>query len=117
MARRAAKVDENQPELVGILRSLGMSVKITSGAHEGFPDIVVGFGGVTVLTEIKDGHKPPSARKLTPSQVEFHSEFKGAITVIETPDHAIQLVNRIRQVAALIHPINWTIGNAANAQL
>lgn len=109
MPRRDAKTDANQTRLVKIMRDMGASVVITSSTHGGFPDVVVGWGGVTVLTEIKDGNKPPSKRKLTPAQIEFHNEFKGAKTVIETPAHAIELVRRIRQVAALIHPVNWSM--------
>lgn len=113
MARRAGKIDANQGELVTLLRSLGLSVGITSSAHGGFPDAVVGYGGVTVLVEIKDGSKSPSRRRLTPEQVDFHGRFAGAITVIETPDQAIELANRIRQVAARLGPVNWNMGAVA----
>lgn len=111
---RKAKTDANQKELVAVMRKLGMSVAITSNAHDGFTDTVVGYGGVTVLVEIKDGNKPLSRRKLTPAQVDFHGAFKGAITVIETVDQAIELVNRIKQVSASIN-INWDVGAAAYA--
>jgi Holliday junction resolvase len=114
MGRRAAKVDANQAELVKIMRDMGVSVEITSAAHDGMTDLVVGFGGISVLVEVKDGSKPPSVRKLTPKQVEFHSRFMGAITVIETVDQAIQLVNTIRQVAAKVK-VNWYMGAVANA--
>ena len=56
-ARRAAKIDDNQPELVRLMRAMGVSVAITSAAHDGFTDLVVGFGGITVLVEVKDGSK------------------------------------------------------------
>jgi Holliday junction resolvase len=114
MGRRAAKIDANQSELVKIMRDMGVSVKITSSAHDGMTDLVVGFGGITVLVEVKDGSRSPSERKFTQKQVEFHSSFAGAITVIETVDQAIQLVNLIRQVAAKIN-INWNMGAIANA--
>lgn len=94
--RRAAKVDENQKDLVLLWRTMGISVAITSASHDGFPDAVLGYGGLTVLVEIKDGNKPPSQRKLTPDQEKFHREFKGAITVVETEQQAIELANLLR---------------------
>lgn len=112
--RRAAKVDANQAELVKTLRKLGISVAITSSAHDGFPDLVLGYGGVTVLAEVKDGNRPPSERKLTPRQVEFHGEFAGAITIIETVEQAIKLAHRLRVVAALHNNVDWGMGAAAN---
>lgn len=115
MGRRAAKVDENQSELVKLIRKMGISVKITSGAHDGMTDLILGYGGITVLTEVKDGNKPPSARKLTPAQVEFHNEFRGAITVIDTPEQAIELARRIKVVAGKIGRVDWNVGAVANA--
>lgn len=112
MARRAAKIDDNQTELVGILRSLGMCVEITSAAHGGMTDLVVGYGGITVLVEVKDGKKAPSDRKLTPAQIRFHERFHGAITVIETIDQAFKLASEIRRVAAILSP-NWDMGAVA----
>lgn len=113
MARRtAARTDDNQTELVGILRSLGMCVEITSAAHGGMTDLVVGYGGITVLVEVKDGNKPPSDRKLTPAQTRFHERFHGAITVIESVDQAFKLASEIRRVAAILSP-NWDMGAVA----
>lgn len=115
MGRRAAKVDENQGELVDLIRKLGVSVEITSSAHDGMTDLILGYGGVSVLTEVKDGNKPPSRRKLTPEQEKFHNRFMGAITVIENQDQAIELVNRIKQAAAMLNKPNWNVGAAADA--
>ncbi len=109
--RRAAKIDANQPEIVKAFRQLGASVAITSSAHDGMTDIIVGLGGLTVLVEIKDGSKPPSKRKLTPDQVAFHGNWQGAITVVETIDQAIELVARMRSAAALINT-DWSVGYA-----
>jgi len=112
--RRAAKIDENQPALVELIRAMGVSVAITSAAHDGFTDLVIGFGGVTVLVEVKDGSKPPARRKLTPQQVTFHGSFKGAITVIENEQQAAELVKRIKKVAASTRT-DWDVGATAYA--
>jgi len=112
--RRAAKIDDNQNDLVALMRAMGVSVAITSAAHDGFTDLVVGFGGITVLVEVKDGSKEPARRKLTPQQVAFHGSFKGAITVIENEQQAVELVSRIRQASAQTR-IDWNVGATAYA--
>lgn len=99
---RKARVDDNQAELVKIMRDLGASVTITSNVHDGFPDVVVGVCGVTVLVEIKDGSKPPSRRKLTPKQIIFHNEFRGAKTVIKNVEEALDLVQNMRRAGLLL---------------
>lgn len=104
---RKAKVDANQPLIVGFLRKAGCSVAITSAAHDGFPDIVVGYKGVTVLAEIKDGSLVPSKRRLTPKQVEFHNEFTGAIVILESIEHAAALLNKLRIASQLVKEIKW----------
>lgn len=97
---RAKKIDANQPEIVKALRKIGCSVAITSAAGDGFPDIVVGRTDINGakrnwLIEIKDGNKPPSARKLTNDQVIFHGNWNGQIDVVESAEEAINLVLNI----------------------
>jgi hypothetical protein len=74
---RAAKVDRNQAEIVAALRKAGAKVYISSSFGQGFPDLIVGYQGRFVLLEVKDGSKPPSARKLTADQQKFHAEWTG----------------------------------------
>lgn len=106
--RRAARVDGNQKQLVSLWRDMGISVAVTSSSHGGFTDTVLGYGGLTVLAEIKDPSKPLRDRKLTPDQVKFHNEFKGAITVVETEQQAIELANLLRQRANQAN-FNWSL--------
>lgn len=82
--RRQAKIDSNQNEIVSYARKLGFSVAITSSLGGGFPDIVLGKNGINFLGEIKDGKKPPSARKLTEPEQKFHNEWRGQICIIES---------------------------------
>ena len=72
MSRYARRIDDNQPEIVAAFRACGWYVRDTSRLGEGFPDLVVyrPQNGI-VLVEIKDGTKPPSARRLTPDESEF----------------------------------------------
>ena len=87
---RAARVDANQPEIVDALRAVGAKVYVASSFGQGFPDLVVNFGGVLTLQEVKDGSKPPSARRLTPDQVKFHAEWP--VSVVASVDEALAAI-------------------------
>lgn len=83
--RRAAKVDANQPAIVAALREIGATVQPLHTVGQGCPDLLVGYQGKTLLMEVKDGSKPPSARKLTPDQQVWHAGWQGGplATVID----------------------------------
>ena len=89
MKRRAAKVDDNQAEIVAALRACGCSVAVTSSAGGGFPDLCVGIQGKNYLLEVKDGSKSPSRQKLTPDQVTFHATWEGQVNVVRNIDEAL----------------------------
>src|SRR5688572_20255894 len=91
---RARKTDSNQQELVKQMRKIGMSVFITSGVGDGFPDVVAGIRGVNYLFEIKDPAKPPSARKLTPDEQEFFNTWKGCVHKVETIEDVLEILKR-----------------------
>ena len=62
---------------------------------KGYPDLNLIYRGNISYVEIKDGAKPPSARKLTPDQVEFHAKCLAhgyTVHVIKSVDEAIQLI-------------------------
>ena len=92
---RAAAVDRNQAAVVAALRKIGCKVYVCSSFGKGFPDLLVGFPDRTLAyVEIKDGSKPPSARKLTPDQVKFHAEWYGwPLFVVTSVDEALGLVH------------------------
>jgi len=92
--KRAAKVDANQKQIVQGLRNAGCSVLILSQVGKGCPDIAVGFGGFTILMEIKDETKPPSARKLTPDEEQFFRTWRGSAAVVKSLDEAIEVINQ-----------------------
>lgn len=89
----ARRVDSNQREIVAQLRKIGASVAITSSLGHGFPDLVCGMFGKNYLFELKDGNKPPSARKLTTDEQLFHEKWKGQISVITSLDDALLILN------------------------
>ena len=93
--RRAAKVDANHAEIVAALRSAGCGVLDLSAVGKGCPDLLVHppefpANRMAFLMEIKDGKKPPSARKLTPAQVKFHAEWKGWVYTVTNAEEALK---------------------------
>ncbi len=81
---RGKRIDANQNEVVRHLRKLGFSVAITSMVGNGFPDLIVSNYAHTLLVELKDGSKPPSARALTSDEQKFHDTWKGNLIVAES---------------------------------
>lgn len=82
--RHNARVDRNQEEIVKALRKVGATVQSLAAVGRGVPDILVGFRRNTYLLEIKDYQKPPSARELTPDQVDWHMAWIGGPCVVVT---------------------------------
>lgn len=87
------RTDANHAEVIGWFLELGCTVQDTSQVGLGFPDIVLGTVGRTVLVEIKtaDG-------ELLPSQRTFNAKWRGAQpVVVRTQIDCIELVQRIRR--------------------
>lgn len=84
------RTDANHTEIIGALRQCGFAVHDTSAVGKGFPDCVAyrPREGV-LLVEIKDGRKPPSARRLTRSEETFASRFP--VVVLKSLDDVIRL--------------------------
>lgn len=90
--RRAAKTDDNQRAIVNALRRAGCSVLILSGVGKGCPDIAVGRAGITYMLEIKDGRKPPCARRLTDDEKGWHARWRGHAAVVTNEEEALRAV-------------------------
>lgn len=97
--RRAAKVDANHAVIVGALMSCGCEVQSLAALGGGVADLLVHHrsSGRLMLVEVKDGEKPPSARKLTPDQVEWHKRWP--VTVVENVEQAVALIGVTRPAA------------------
>ena len=90
--RLAARVDDNQKDIVEALRAIGATVRVVTQGG-GIPDLLVGFRGHTVLMEVKDGRKKPSARKLTEAEEKFFLEWRGGmLAIVENVDDALALL-------------------------
>jgi len=94
--RRANRIDDNQNDIVTALRKAGATVRVISQG-EGIPDLLVGFRGETILLEVKDGNKPPSARTLTPAEKKFFDEWEGGLCmVVKSAEDALELLEGIK---------------------
>ena len=86
--KRAARVDENQADIVKALRDLGATVQPLHAVGCGCPDLLVGWRGSNFLVEVKNPDKAPSQQKLTPDQRKWHMAWDGQAVVIRTPKEA-----------------------------
>jgi hypothetical protein len=95
--RRAGRRDDNHREIVLALRDIpGLSVADTANLGDGFPDLVIGYRGVNLLVEIKDGSKVPSKQKLTESEQKFHNGWNGQVCVALTVDDVLNAIQQIK---------------------
>ncbi len=95
--RTRGRIDQNQPEIVRILREHGVSVWITSGVGHGAPDIVCGHRKQNFAFEIKDPAQKPSARLLTPDEMRWHNEWAGHVTTVTTAEEALRAIGIARK--------------------
>lgn len=92
---RVKKTDANQARIMKQCRQIpGVSVVTIHEVGKGLGDILLGFRKINYIIEIKDGSKVKSARKLTPAEEKFHKEWQGQISVAETIEDIVKLINR-----------------------
>lgn len=95
--RRAAKVDANHTQVVMALQAVGATVQSLAAVGQGVPDLLVGFQGKTLLMEIKDGKKPPSARRLTEQQLTWHGAWRGGpVAIVDGVDAALRALGVLK---------------------
>ena len=92
---KRARLDRNHGEIVDALRKVGASVQSLASLGDGVPDILAGFRGKNYLLEVKDPLKSPSARTLTPDQIEWHQGWNGQAVVVETTTEALTAIGAI----------------------
>lgn len=94
--RRAGKRDANHAAVRQVLRDIGCSVLDLGNVGAGCPDLLVATprGDRTFLLEVKDGDKPPSARKLTAQQRDFAASWKGETHVVTSRQEAMVVALR-----------------------
>lgn len=91
MARRNAKRDASEPEIVKTLEAFGMSVFLL---HEP-TDALVGFRGVTHVVEFKSGHTG-YGKALNDNQQAFANEWRGsAVVTLHSRNEAIAWAQQV----------------------
>lgn len=98
----AKRTDANQKALVNLMRQCGATVAVLSSVGKDFPDLVVGYAGLNVLAEVKDGSKPHSKQLLSIGQQRFHDLWRGWITVLRCEDDCLRLLEDMRKKAQSI---------------
>mgnify|MGYP001582286321 CR=1 FL=1 len=91
----ARRRDENHAEIKGVFESLDCSVIDVAGAPCGF-DLIVGYKTQAIAVEVKDGSKPPSARKLTLNENNAHNAWRGPKCVVKNNDEAVLVAKLLR---------------------
>ena len=92
--RRAARRDDNEQDIIKAMRAEGAYVKQIN--DEGLFDLLVSYRGETLLIEVKDGAKPPSARRLTEAELKFHEEWPGSnLFIITSVEEAVALLRSL----------------------
>ncbi len=91
------RIDANHSEIVAALRRVGAQVQSLASVGGGVPDLLVAFRGGWYVLEVKDGSKPPSKRRLTPAEAEWHMQFNDAapVWIVNTVDEALEAIGAI----------------------
>ena len=89
---RARRTDANHGEVAAAFERLGCSVWKVNDVV----DLVIGYGGIAFLIEVKDGTKPPSAQKLTPREEKFRKSWTGGLYLIRNMQDVEKCVATMR---------------------
>lgn len=81
------KPDANQKDIVAALEKIGCTVYDGSRIGGGFPDLVVGYRGLSLLIECKT-----AKGRLRKEQERWHREWKGHSCIVRSPMQAIDAV-------------------------
>lgn len=105
--RRAAHRDKAEPGIVEALEAAGASVTKLSG--KGVPDLLVGYGGLTYLLEVKTpgASKGGNNGRTNSGQAAWRDAWRGGpACVVETPEGALSAIGRPppRDLSALATP-------------
>lgn len=92
--RRAARRDAGEDQIVSAMQACGAYVTKINDA--GRFDLLCWYNGHTLLLEVKDGRKPPSAQALTPAEEKFHREWPGDnLHIVNSVDSALALLKAL----------------------
>ena len=75
-----------------MLRLVGCTVQHLHTIGKGCPDLLVGHQGKNYVLEIKDGELPPSARRLTADEKDWHENWRGEVHVVSNVREALAAI-------------------------
>lgn len=90
----AKRIDDNQTEIVKGLRDIGATVQSLAPLGKGAPDLLCGHRGRNFLFEVKNPSQPPSKRKLTDAETEWHQNWRGSVHTILNFGDALEIITR-----------------------
>lgn len=93
--RFKAKIDANQPAIVGALRQIGCSVQSLAALGNGVPDLLIARNGFLFLLEVKDGNRCPSDQLLTEDQEDWIAKWKSEVHIARSVDEALRIASEI----------------------
>ncbi len=82
------RTDSNHTEIMDALRTIGAKPQSLASVGDGCPDILVGYHGVNVLLEVKDGAKVPSKQALTSAERTWHDTWPGQVAIVTSAEEA-----------------------------
>lgn len=90
--RRAAKVDDNQQQIIDALKGIGATVQPLHHVGGGVPDLAVGWQGRTYMLEVKNPGQDSSHQRLTSVQAKWHAWWRGHASVVRTVEDAFRAI-------------------------
>ena len=93
--RRAARRDENEPDIIKALRQVGACVYPMDEPC----DLLVGFRNQTILMEIKNPKNNYGKKGLNKNQREFFKSWRGGTyCAVDSIDAALRVLNVIKEI-------------------
>jgi len=94
--RLAARIDENQPEIVLALRKMGAGVTTLHSVGHGVSDILVSWRQRWFVMEIKNPTKPKADQELTKDQKVWIAEQKAPVYIVTSPLEAVTFMQMVK---------------------
>lgn len=101
-ARLKTRKDANHAEILDYFRQAGAIVEDVSALSGLGFDLIVSAYGAVVMVEIKDGEKPPSARRLTQSERDAQMRWGDKFAVVESVEQAQGLLDSMAHYGRLV---------------
>jgi hypothetical protein len=94
---RAAKVDQNQAQVVSALRAAGARVLSLAKLGEGCPDLLIGYAGLLILMELKNPGTARGRKGLNEAQRLFFAEWADyPLALCDGPESALRCLGVLK---------------------